>query len=128
MKSRTTRRPRPSGGRSTPASAKPSSRCTPTGCPEHFGVLAHHFTQAQRWDKALEYLLAAAQQAERTFATREALALYDDALRAAERLAGGVGDPKTLIRIHEAKARLYFVTSEFERRRPKASGSCRWRD
>ena len=64
---------------------------------EHFGVLAHHFTAAQRWDKALEYLLAAAQQAERTFATREALALYDDARRAAEQLAGGVGDPKTLI-------------------------------
>ena len=26
-----------------------------------------------------------------------------------------MGDPETLIRIHEAKARLYFVTSEFER-------------
>src|SRR5262249_41483566 len=38
---------------------------------EHFGVLAHHFTQAQRWDRAIEYLFAAAQQAERTFATRE---------------------------------------------------------
>ena len=83
--------------------------------PEHFGVLAHHFTEAQRWSKALEYLLAAAEQAERTFATREALALYDDALRAAERLAGGVGDPMTLIRIHEAKARLYFVASDFAR-------------
>ncbi len=82
---------------------------------EHSGVLAHHFTQAQRWDKSLEYLLAAAQQAERTFATREALALYDEALRAAERLAGGVGDPNTRIGIHEAKARLYFVTSDFER-------------
>jgi len=82
---------------------------------EHYGVLAHHFTQAEKWSKALEYLLAAAQQAERTFATREALALYDEALRAAGRLAGGVGDPATLIKIHEAKARLYFVTSDFER-------------
>ncbi len=58
---------------------------------EHFGLLAHHFTQAQRWDKSLEYLLAAAQNAERTFANREALALYDDARRSAERLADGVG-------------------------------------
>jgi tetratricopeptide (TPR) repeat protein len=82
--------------------------------PEQFGVLAHHFMQAERWDKALEYLLAAAQQAERTFATREALALYDEALRAAARRAGGVGDPDTLIRIHEARARLYFVASDFE--------------
>jgi transcriptional regulator with AAA-type ATPase domain/tetratricopeptide (TPR) repeat protein len=83
--------------------------------PEHYGVLAHHFTEAQRWREALEYLLAAAAQAERTFATRESLSLYDDALRAAERLAGGVGDPTTLIGIHEARARLYFVTSDFDR-------------
>jgi transcriptional regulator with AAA-type ATPase domain/tetratricopeptide (TPR) repeat protein len=81
---------------------------------EHFGVLAHHFTQAQQWDKSLEYLLAAAQQAETNFATREALALYDAARRAAEQMSGGVGDPDTLIRIHEAKARLYFVTSAFK--------------
>ena len=58
-------------------------------------------------------LLAAAQQAEANFATREALALYDDARRATEQMAGGVGDTDTLIRIHEAKARLYFVTSDF---------------
>jgi DNA-binding NtrC family response regulator/tetratricopeptide (TPR) repeat protein len=82
---------------------------------EHSGVLAHHFTQAQRWHKSVEYLLAAAQQAERTFASREALALYDEALRAAARLAGGVGDPDTLIKIHSAKARLYALTSDFER-------------
>ncbi|HZM97124.1 MAG TPA: sigma 54-interacting transcriptional regulator [Vicinamibacterales bacterium] len=82
---------------------------------EHFGVLAHHFTQAQRWHKSLEYLLAAAQQAERNFASREALALYDEALRAAERLSGGGGDPRTLIKIHQAKTHLYAVTSEFER-------------
>ena len=70
---------------------------------EHFGVLAHHFTRAQKWSKALDYLLAAAQQAEANFATREALALYDEARRAAEQMAGGVADPDTLIRIHEAK-------------------------
>jgi transcriptional regulator with AAA-type ATPase domain/tetratricopeptide (TPR) repeat protein len=82
---------------------------------EHCGVLTHHFTLAQRWDKALSYGLAAAKQAERTFATREALTLYDDAQRAADRLAGDVGDPATLIGIHQAKARLYFVTSDFGR-------------
>jgi transcriptional regulator with PAS, ATPase and Fis domain/tetratricopeptide (TPR) repeat protein len=87
----------------------------PDRVPEHFGVLAHHFKEAQRWSKALEYLLAAGRQAERTFAAREALSLYDDALRATEQLSGGVGDPKTLIGIHEARARLYFVTSEFDR-------------
>jgi transcriptional regulator with AAA-type ATPase domain/tetratricopeptide (TPR) repeat protein len=81
---------------------------------EQYGVLTHHFTRARRWDKSLSYALAAAQQAERTFATREALAHYDAALGAARHLGGGVGDPATLIGIHEAKARLYFVISEFE--------------
>ena len=82
---------------------------------EHFGVLAHHFLRAGRWDKAFAYLLSAAQQAERSFAAREALALYDDALRAAERLEAGSGDPSVLIGIYEARARLYFVTSEFDK-------------
>jgi transcriptional regulator with AAA-type ATPase domain/tetratricopeptide (TPR) repeat protein len=83
--------------------------------PEHVGVLAHHFLRAERWDKAVEYLLAAADRAERAFAPREALAFCDDALRAAERVVDGVGEPNTLIRIHETKARLYFVTSDFQR-------------
>jgi transcriptional regulator with AAA-type ATPase domain/tetratricopeptide (TPR) repeat protein len=82
---------------------------------EHFGVLAHHFLRAERWDKAFDYLLSAAQQAERSFAAREALALYDDALRTAERLADGSGDPGVLIGIYEARARLYFVTSDFDK-------------
>ena len=71
-------------------------------------MLTHHFTQAPRWDKSLDLRLAAAEQAERTFATREALAHYDAALDAAKHLGNGVGDPATLIAIHEAKARLYL--------------------
>jgi transcriptional regulator with AAA-type ATPase domain/tetratricopeptide (TPR) repeat protein len=81
---------------------------------EQYGVLTHQFTQAERWDKSLTYAMAAAAQAERTFAIREALAHYDAALDAARHLGGGVGDPATLIPIHEAKARLFFVISEFE--------------
>jgi DNA-binding NtrC family response regulator/tetratricopeptide (TPR) repeat protein len=81
---------------------------------EQYGVLTYHFTQAERWDKSLTYAMAAGAQAERTFATREALAHYDAALAAARHLGGGVGDPATLIAIHEAKARLFFVISEFE--------------
>jgi tetratricopeptide (TPR) repeat protein len=81
---------------------------------EHFGVLAHHFMRARQWEKALEYLLAAARQAEQSFATREALALYDEAKAAAEQLAGGVAAASTLVAIHGAKARLHFLRSDFE--------------
>ena len=88
---------------------------------EHFGVLAYHFTRARQWVKALDHLLAAARQAERSFATREALALYDEAKAVAEQLAGGVGAPATLIAIHEAKARLHFVMSDFDRSAAEAA-------
>jgi len=81
---------------------------------EHFGVLAYHFTRARRWHKALEYLLAAARQAEQSFATREALQLYDEAKSAAEQQAGGVAAAATLIAIYSARARLHFVRSDFE--------------
>jgi transcriptional regulator with AAA-type ATPase domain/tetratricopeptide (TPR) repeat protein len=87
---------------------------------EHFGVLAYHFTRARQWTKALEYLLAAARQAEQSFATREALALYDEAKSAAEQQAGGIANTATLIAIHESKARLYFVRSDFEQSRAEA--------
>jgi transcriptional regulator with AAA-type ATPase domain/tetratricopeptide (TPR) repeat protein len=82
---------------------------------EYLGVLAHHFFEAEHWDQALTYQLAAAEQAERTFAAREALALYDEALQSAHRRGGGAGDLDTQIAIHDARARLYFVTSDFAR-------------
>ncbi len=81
--------------------------------PEQYEVLAHHFLKAEHWNKALDYLLKAAQKATNAFATREAVALYDQALEAAERL-GDVVDIKTLMSIHQAKSNLYFVLSDFE--------------
>jgi DNA-binding NtrC family response regulator/tetratricopeptide (TPR) repeat protein len=87
---------------------------------EQYGVLAYHFSRAEEWSKALEYLVKAAQQAALSFATLEALNLYDEALDAARSIGGGIGDPSTLIGIHQAKAALYFVTSQFDRSRAEA--------
>ena len=42
-------------------------------------MLAYHFARAEVWDTALDYLLKAAAKATQAFATREALALYDQA-------------------------------------------------
>ena len=47
---------------------------------EHSDVLAHHFSKAEDWAKALEYLTKAAEKAVRAFANLEAVALYDQAL------------------------------------------------
>lgn len=81
---------------------------------EQFEVLAHHFSRAEVWAKALDYLLKAAEKAARAFAVREALALYDQALEAASRLGA---DVTTLMRIHQAKANHYFAVGEFEHSR-----------
>ncbi|MFQ5946131.1 MAG: AAA family ATPase, partial [Anaerolineae bacterium] len=47
---------------------------------EQHEVLAHHFSRAEDWRKALEYLLKAGEKAADTFGTREAVAFYDRAL------------------------------------------------
>jgi len=83
---------------------------------EQHEVLAYHFSKGEEWDKALAYLLKAAEKAAQAFATREAVALYDEALEAAGHLGDAV-DVKTLMAIHQAKADLYFLLSDFERSR-----------
>lgn len=81
---------------------------------EQYEVLAHHFSRAEEWAKALEYLLKAAEKAAKAFAIREAVSLYDQALEAAERLGDAV-NIKTLMSIHQAKSNLCFILSDFSR-------------
>ena len=81
---------------------------------EHYEVLGYHFAKGEEWAKALEYLCKAAAKATQAFATREAVALYDQALEAVGNLDGAV-DTQNLIAIHQAKANLYSILSDFER-------------
>ena len=46
---------------------------------EHHAALAHHFSRAEVWDKALAQLLAAGKQAIKAYALRDALVLYGQA-------------------------------------------------
>jgi tetratricopeptide (TPR) repeat protein len=86
---------------------------------EHFEVLAHHFSLAEAWEPACAYLVKAADKAARTFATREALALYDEALAVAGRLDEASARP-IVATVHRAKSTLYFVLSEFDHARTEA--------
>jgi class 3 adenylate cyclase/tetratricopeptide (TPR) repeat protein len=86
---------------------------------EHFEVLGHHFLKAEQWAEAFDYLLKAAEKASKGFAIREAVALYDQALEAAGRLADAV-DIKTLMAIHQARVSLYFILSDFVSSRAEA--------
>jgi class 3 adenylate cyclase/tetratricopeptide (TPR) repeat protein len=80
---------------------------------EHYEVLAYHFSKAEEWAKALDYLLKAGEKAAKAFATREAIALYDQAEEAVSQL-GEKAPVKTMMEIHHAKADLYLLVSDFE--------------
>jgi tetratricopeptide (TPR) repeat protein len=86
---------------------------------EQYEILAYHFSRGEEWAKALEYLLKAADKATQAFATREAIALYDQSLEVVGDL-GDAGDTSILMAIHQAKADLYYVLSDFERSRTEA--------
>jgi transcriptional regulator with AAA-type ATPase domain/tetratricopeptide (TPR) repeat protein len=75
-------------------------------------LLGRHYAAAEEWEKALAHFVRAAEIAATAFAAREALALYDEALRAAARLPGG-GPARTVMLIHQARSHLHFVLSEF---------------
>ncbi|PON13778.1 hypothetical protein C2W62_32540 [Candidatus Entotheonella serta] len=83
------------------------------GLAEQYEILAYHFTCSQTWDKALAYLLQAAEKATKAFANREAITLYDQALEVTDHL-GDTINTQTLMQLHQAKAKLYFILSDFE--------------
>ena len=81
---------------------------------EHYEMLAYHFSKAEDWPRALDYLLKAADKSARTFANREAIALLDQALEAAEHL-GAVVSAETRMAIHQTRSGLFFMLSDFTR-------------
>jgi class 3 adenylate cyclase/tetratricopeptide (TPR) repeat protein len=80
---------------------------------EQYEILAYHFVRGEAWAKALAYFCMAAEKAARSFANREAVTLYDQALEAASHVGDRV-DTETLMTISQAKADLYFVLSDFK--------------
>ena len=82
------------------------------------GVLARHYVTAEDWERAQVHLVRAAEAAARAFATRDALALYDEALDATSHLPGAAAREMA---IHQARSALYFVVSDFERSREAAA-------
>jgi class 3 adenylate cyclase/tetratricopeptide (TPR) repeat protein len=91
----------------------------PDRLPEHYEMLAHHFSLAEDWERALDYLLKAAEKASRAFGQRQALDLYGESLEAARRLGERV-PATTLMAIHRARADLFFGMGDFERSRAEA--------
>ena len=87
--------------------------------PEHFEILAYHFSRAEDWDRAFDYLVKAAEKATRAFGLRQALDLYAEALAGAARRREPV-PPATVMALHRARADLFFGIGEFVRSREAA--------
>jgi class 3 adenylate cyclase/tetratricopeptide (TPR) repeat protein len=87
--------------------------------PEHYEMLAHHFSLAENWERALDYLLKAAEKASQAFGLRQAIDLYGEALEAVRRLGDRV-PVATVTSIYRARADLYFGIGDFERSRAEA--------
>ena len=79
---------------------------------EHAVALAHHFEQAQAWDKALTHLVRAGRTAQQASALKEALDFHERALAVCERLGSAV-DPETHRSIYARKGEAHFLRSEF---------------
>ncbi len=60
---------------------------------EFYGLLAYHYTKAEDWEKAQEYLLKAGDQAGRVAADAEALEHYEQAMEAHAKAFGDTWDP-----------------------------------
>ena len=86
---------------------------------EHFEVLAHHFSLAEDWERALHYLVKAAEKAVTAFGLRQALDLYAEALEVARRQDDRV-PAAVLMSIHRERADLLFGIGEFDRSRAEA--------
>jgi class 3 adenylate cyclase/tetratricopeptide (TPR) repeat protein len=79
---------------------------------EFYGVLAHHYVQAEAWVQAQAYLLKAADQAGRMAADAEALAHYRQAIAAYGRAFGNQWDPVQRAALERKMGEAFFRRGE----------------
>jgi DNA-binding NarL/FixJ family response regulator/GR25 family glycosyltransferase involved in LPS biosynthesis len=77
-------------------------------------ALAHHFYEAEQWDKAIQYCLAAGEQSSRRFAFYSALQWYQKALTALEQ-AGQAVSPSISLTVYDRLGRTYRALEQLEK-------------
>lgn len=93
--------------------------------PEQYEALAHHYYEAQEWEKALEYLAKAGDKAAAAYANHDAVAFYGRGLEACEKL--GDDTLATAATLAHRRALVQFgignfagAAADFERKRAAA--------
>lgn len=80
---------------------------------EFYGLLAYHYSKAEVWDKALEYLLKAGDQAGRIAADAEALRLYEQSIAAYAHAFGDKWDPVQRAALERKIGEAYLRRGEY---------------
>jgi DNA-binding CsgD family transcriptional regulator len=81
--------------------------------PTNVFAIAHHYCEAERWEKAAGYCLAAGEQSVQRFANYSALHWYRQALNAVER-ASVAPAPEMPVAIYERLGRTYMALEQRE--------------
>ena len=80
--------------------------------PEMYEMLAHHYYESEDWRKALDYSVKAARKAAGSYANQEAMAYYDQALRAFRQMGDASAD--VLMDIYAGRAEISFTISDWK--------------
>jgi class 3 adenylate cyclase/tetratricopeptide (TPR) repeat protein len=85
---------------------------------EFYGLLAYHYSSAEQWDQAQEYLFKAGDQAGRMAADAEALAHYNQALEAYARVRGDDWDPLERAKLERKIGEAFYRLGQRGQARP----------
>ncbi len=84
---------------------------------EFYSLLAYHYSAAEQWEKAQEYLFKAGDQAGRMAADAEALAHYRQAMEAYSRVRGDDWEPIEKARLERKIGEAFYRLGDFGRAR-----------
>jgi tetratricopeptide (TPR) repeat protein len=84
---------------------------------EFYGLLAYHYSAAEQWEQAQEYLFKAGDQAGRMAADAEALALYHQAMEAYSRVRGDDWDPFERAQLDRKIGEAFYRLGDFNQAR-----------
>lgn len=79
---------------------------------EHYETLAHHYMQAEEWEKALNYLLKARDKSAAAFAIVEAITFCDRAVDVLEKL--GRSNTAECVAVLEARGQFKMTTGDLD--------------
>jgi class 3 adenylate cyclase/tetratricopeptide (TPR) repeat protein len=84
---------------------------------EFYGLLAYHYSSAEQWEKAQEYLFKAGDRAGSIAADAEALTLYRKAMEAYARVRGEDWEPIERARLERKIGEAFFRLGDFNQAR-----------